>query len=121
MVTVMNEPDPDLLSHLWDDFTGMPFPRGFYRREPEGECMVSLDMSLAGCISVALDRPLDDWRRGVLQRKTATLERILSSIGDDAYGSEYFTHLHRMAVPAAELDRGRGESSGRPARSGPDG
>ncbi len=109
MISGMSEPKTAHLSRLWDEFRGMPFPRDFHLREPEGICMVSLDTYLAGCISVALDGPLDDWRREVLLRLTASLGKVLPSLGDDAYGLEYFTHLHEMALLAAELDAARGE------------
>ncbi|MFC7265390.1 hypothetical protein [Streptomyces lutosisoli] len=105
----MSEPKSDLLSRLWDEFRIMPFPRGFYRREPDGECMVSMDTSLAGCVSVALEGSLDDGRREVLRTRIAILGKILPSIGDDEYGTKYFTLLYEMAVLAAELDHARGE------------
>lgn len=109
MITGMAASKLDQLSRQWDEFMGLPFPRGFYRREPEGECMVSMDTALAGCVSSAMNGPLDDWRRKVLRERIAILGEILPSIVDDAYAMKYFTRLHEMAVLAAELDTDRGE------------
>lgn len=109
MITGMAEARLDQLARLWDEFMTLRFPPGFYRREPEGECMVMMDTILAGCVSSAMDGSLDDRRRDILQARTATLEEILPSIGDDEYATKYFTHLHGMAVLAAELDNARSE------------
>lgn len=109
MITAMTETRLDQLSRLWDEFMSLPFPRGFYLREPEGKCMVTMDTTLAGCVSSAMNGPLDDWRREVLQERTAVLGKILPSIGDDEYAAKYFSHLHEMAVLAAELDSARRE------------
>ncbi|CCK32734.1 hypothetical protein BN159_8356 [Streptomyces davaonensis JCM 4913] len=108
----MAETKADQLSRLWDEFMALPFPRGFYRREPEGTCMVSLDTALAGCVASAMEGPLDEWRQGVLRKETAVLGNVLPSIGDDAYASKYFALLHEMGVLAAKVDsaRRRGES-----------
>lgn len=97
----------DQLSRLWDEFLQMPFPRAFYLREPDGECMVSLDTALAGCVSSAMNGPLDASRSRVLHQKTAILGRVLPSIDDDEYAARYFTRLHEMAVLAAGLDSAR--------------
>jgi len=107
MLTGMSEPESDLLSQLWDEFRSMPFPRGFYSREPDGECMVWMDSSLAGCVSVALEGSLDGGRREALRTRSALLGKILPSIGDDEYGTKYFPLLYEMAVLAAELDHAR--------------
>lgn len=64
---------------------------------------------LTGCVSSAPRGALDDWRRETLRTCTATLGKILPSIGDGEYGARYFTRLHEMAVLAAELDHARGE------------
>ncbi|MGI5512972.1 hypothetical protein [Streptomyces sp. CA-106131] len=105
----MAEAELDQLARLWDEFRAMRFPPGFYQREPEGECMVMMDSMLAGCVSSALSGPLDDRRRGILQTRIVVLGKILPSIGDDEYAATYFTHLHGMAVLAAELDKARSE------------
>jgi hypothetical protein len=97
------------LARLWDEFGAMRFPPGFYQREPEGECMVMMDSMLAGCVSSALSGSLDDRRRGILQTRIVVLGKIVQSIGDDEYATTYFTHLHGMAVLAAELDKDRSE------------
>ncbi|MFF4901797.1 hypothetical protein [Streptomyces sp. NPDC001068] len=105
----MAEAKPDQLARLWDEFMTLRFPPGFYQREPAGACMVMMDTMLAGCVSSAMDGPLDDRRGEVLHARTAVLEEILPLIGDDEYASTYFTHLHGMAVLAAELDAARGD------------
>ncbi|MFF4260311.1 hypothetical protein ACFY1L_55220 [Streptomyces sp. NPDC001663] len=105
----MAEAGLDQLARLWDEFRTLRFPPGFYQREPEGECMVMMDTMLAGCVSSAMDGPLDDRRRDTLHERTAALEKILPPIGDDEYATKYFTHLHGMAVLAAELDNARSE------------
>src|SRR4051812_750937 len=87
MLAGVSEAKSALLSRLWDEFRTMPFPWGFYDREPDGECMVWIDTLLAGCVSVALEGSLDDWRRKVLRTRTAILGAVLASIGDDDYGS----------------------------------
>lgn len=46
------------LSRSWEDFRHLPFPSGFHSREPDGECMVTMDATLAGCISSAMDGQL---------------------------------------------------------------
>ncbi|MFJ9566927.1 hypothetical protein ACIRQQ_43710 [Streptomyces fuscichromogenes] len=99
----------DQLARLWDEFRTLRFPPAFYLREPEGTCMVMMDTMLAGCVASVIDGTLDDRRRDVLQARTPALEVILPSIGDDEYASKYFTHLHGMAVLAAELDNARSE------------
>jgi hypothetical protein len=105
MLAVVNQSKLELLSQLWDEFRTMAFPRGFGIREPEGECMALTDTLVAGCIHTALDNKgsLDDWRRGVLQDRIEALVKVLPAIADDEYATEYFTHMHRMAVLAAEL------------------
>ncbi|MEU2394083.1 hypothetical protein [Streptomyces sp. NPDC007369] len=103
----MVEAKLDQLARLWEDFRSLPFPRGFYRREPDGTCMVSMDMYLAGCVLSAMNGPLDDWRRDVLLKDAPVLEKILPSIADDDYAAKYFAHLHAMAVLAAEIDTAR--------------
>ncbi|MEU4297447.1 hypothetical protein [Kitasatospora aureofaciens] len=103
----MSEPKLDRLAQLWDEHRSAPFPPGFRSQEVQGECMVMMDSMLAGCISVALEHPLDDWRREVLHRRVAILGGILPSIGDE-YGTKYFTHLHKTAMLAVEVDRARG-------------
>jgi hypothetical protein len=105
----MAEAELDQLALLWDEFRTLRFPPGFYQREPEGECMVMMDTTLAGCVSSAMNGPLDDRRRHILQACTAVLGQILPSIGDDEYATKYFAHLHGMAVLAAELDHARSE------------
>lgn len=97
------------LARSWEEFSTLRFPPGFYRREPEGECMVMMDMTLADCVSTALQGPLDDRHRDLLRTRTAVLAAILPSIGDDEYATTYFTHLRDMAVLAAELDDARNE------------
>ncbi|WAZ19279.1 hypothetical protein STRCI_000316 [Streptomyces cinnabarinus] len=108
----MAETRLDQLSRLWGEFMELPFPRGFYRREPEGTCMVSLDSALAGCVSSAMEGPLDERRQGVLRDRTAMLGNVLPSIGDDEYASKYFARLHEMGVLAAEVDSARGRGEG---------
>ncbi|MET9904981.1 hypothetical protein [Streptomyces sp. NPDC006446] len=105
----MAEANLDQLAQLWDEFRAMSFPRGFYLRAPEGKCMVTMDSTLAGCISSALDGPLDDRHRDILQGRITVLGTILPSIADDEYATEYFSHLHGTAVLAAEVDRARSE------------
>ncbi|QKW17907.1 hypothetical protein HUT16_01485 [Kitasatospora sp. NA04385] len=105
----MAEANLDQLAQLWGEFRGMPFPPGFYLREPEGECVVMMDSTLAGCIASALDGPLDARHRDILQGRTAKLGTILPSIADDEYATKYFTHLHGTAVLAAEVNRARSE------------
>ncbi|MFI2202193.1 hypothetical protein ACH47Z_15750 [Streptomyces sp. NPDC020192] len=105
----MAEAIPDQLARLWDEFRALRFPPGFHRREPEGECMVMMDALLAGCVSSAMNGPLDDRRRNILRARTAVLGEILPSIGDDEYATRYFTHLYGTAVLAAELDHARRE------------
>lgn len=109
MIKGMAEAKPDQLARLWDEFRTLRFPPGFYQREPEGECMVMMDTMLAGCVSSAVNGLLDDRRREILQARTAVLGEILPSIGDDEYATKYFTHLHGMAVLAAEVDNARNE------------
>lgn len=109
MIAGMAEAKLDQLTRLWDEFRAMRFPPGFYQREPEGECMVMMDSTLAGCIASALDGPLDDRRRDILRARTGVLGKILPSIADDEYAAKYFAHLHGTAVRAAELDRARSE------------
>ncbi|MEV7931156.1 hypothetical protein [Kitasatospora sp. NPDC088779] len=103
----MAEAKLDQLARLWDEFRALPFPPGFYQREPEGECMVMMDTALAGCVSSAMDGSLDDRRRDILQARTGVLGGILPSIGDDEYATKYFTHLHEMAALALQLDNAR--------------
>lgn len=109
MITGMAEAGLDQLARLWDEFRTLRFPPGFYQREPAGECMVMMDTMLAGCVSSAMNGPLDDRRRDIPQARTAVLEEILPSVGDDEYATKYFTHLHGTAVLAAELDHARSE------------
>ncbi|MGW7447600.1 hypothetical protein [Kitasatospora sp. NPDC054795] len=71
--------------------------------------MVTMDTTLGGCVSSAMNGPLGGWRREVLQERTAVLEKILPSIGDDEYAAKYFAHLHETAVLAAEIDNARRE------------
>ncbi|MDX2703360.1 hypothetical protein PV350_10875 [Streptomyces sp. PA03-6a] len=66
-----------------------------------------MDTMLAGCVSVVMKRPLDEWRREVLQRRIAVLRRILPPIDDDEYATRYFTHVLQTAVLTAELDDAR--------------
>ncbi|MEU6347305.1 hypothetical protein ABZ883_40950 [Streptomyces sp. NPDC046977] len=108
IITGMTGIQQDQLSQLWDDFRRLQFPPGFVDREPEGESMALMDTMLAGCVSVALERPLDDWRRDDLHRRITVLRRILPSLADDEYATQYFSHLLEMAVLAAELDNARG-------------
>ncbi|MFF8432298.1 hypothetical protein ACF07Y_45680 [Streptomyces sp. NPDC016566] len=105
----MAESKPDQLARLWDEFRTLPFPSGFYQREPDGECMVMMDTMLSGCVSSVMNGPLDDQRRDILRTRTAVLGEILPSIGDDEYATKYFTRLHGMAVLAGELDNARSE------------
>ncbi|MGW6719357.1 hypothetical protein [Streptomyces sp. NPDC054995] len=95
------------LSRSWEDFGGLPFPAGFYGREPEGECMVTMDSSIAGCVSSAMKGKLDDGRRENLHARIARLGEILPSIRDDENAITYFTHLHQMGKLAAEIDDAR--------------
>lgn len=104
----MAETRLDQLSRLYAEYGSWPFPAGFTSREPGGHCMAMMDTMLSGCIASVLEGPLDDWRRDVLTARIPVLVEVLPSISHDAYGTEYFTHLHRMAVIAAEIDHARG-------------
>ncbi|MFF3604330.1 hypothetical protein [Streptomyces sp. NPDC002463] len=73
----MTEARLDQLTRLWDEFRTLRFPPGFYQREPEGECMVMMDMVLADCVSSAMNGPLDERYRDMLQARTAALGEIL--------------------------------------------
>ncbi|MEV5162827.1 hypothetical protein [Streptomyces sp. NPDC053728] len=103
-VANMGESLPEKLSRLWEDFRKLPFPADFYSREPAGECMVSMDASLAGCISSAMNGRLDEARHEVLHGRIVRLREILPLIQDDENASSYFTHLYEIAILAAKID-----------------
>ncbi|MER5817428.1 hypothetical protein [Streptomyces californicus] len=103
----MTNETQDQLSRLWEDFRNLPFPSGFHSREPDGECMVAMDATLAGCISSAINGQLDDERHEVLHSRIALLGRILPLIRDDENATNYFTLLHQTAILAAGLDDAR--------------
>ncbi|MFG3404582.1 hypothetical protein [Streptomyces sp. NPDC048142] len=91
----------------WEEFKKLPFPSGFHNREPEGECMVTMDAALAGCISSAMHGQLDDKRHEILHSRIARLREILPLIRDDENASNYFIRLHQAATLAAEIDDAR--------------
>ncbi|QBR04510.1 hypothetical protein D7Y56_00130 (plasmid) [Streptomyces sp. S501] len=95
------------LSRSWEDFRDLPFPSGFYSREPDGECMVAMDATLAGCISSAINGQLDDKRHAILHSRITRLGELLPLIRDDENASNYFTLLHQTAMLAAEVDDAR--------------
>ncbi|MCX5166514.1 hypothetical protein ACWD64_21895 [Streptomyces antibioticus] len=109
MITGAAEARLDQLARLWDEFMTLRFPPGLYQREPQGSCMVMMDTTLAGCVASAMDGPLDDRNRDLLQARTAALGEILPSLRDDEYAAKYFAHLHGMTVLAIELDQARRE------------
>ncbi|MFI5744166.1 hypothetical protein ACIA9I_38140 [Streptomyces anulatus] len=95
------------LSRSWEDFRGLPFPSGFHSREPDDECMVTMDATLAGCISSAMNGQLDDERHVILHSRIARLGERLPLIRDDENATNYFTLLHKTAMLAAEFDDAR--------------
>ncbi|MEU8443809.1 hypothetical protein AB0F05_25375 [Streptomyces microflavus] len=95
------------LSRSWEDFRDLPFPSGFHSREPDGECMVTMDTTLAGCISSAMNGQLDDERHAILHSRIARLGELLPLIRDDENATNYFTLLHQTAMLAAEFDDAR--------------
>ncbi|MFJ5231284.1 hypothetical protein ACIQBJ_15470 [Kitasatospora sp. NPDC088391] len=98
----MSDARNDRLAHLWQDFLGLPFPQGCYRRSPAGEDLVLLESHLAGCVSAALAGALDDRRRAALRTGIATVHRILPELADDPEAADYFTRLRELAVLAGE-------------------
>ncbi|MFD5203231.1 hypothetical protein ACFWM7_24495 [Streptomyces sp. NPDC058375] len=69
--------------------------------------MVTMDSSIAGCVSSAMKGKLDDGRREILHSRIARLGEILPSIRDDENASNYFTHLYQAGKLAAEFDDAR--------------
>ncbi|MGV9523373.1 hypothetical protein ACWDRS_24705 [Streptomyces griseus] len=100
----MTDKTQDRLFRSWEAFENLRFPSGFHSREPDGECMVTMDAALGGCISSAMDGKLDDMRHAILHSRIVRLGELLPLIRDDEYASDYFNLLHQIAVLAAELD-----------------
>ncbi|MFD7642783.1 hypothetical protein ACFV4P_19210 [Kitasatospora sp. NPDC059795] len=105
----MADEKTDLLACLWDEFSAMRFPSGWYDQEPEGTCLVTLDTILTGFAATVLDGPpLGARHREYLRRRTALLGDLLPTFGVDGYASRYFVALYRMAMLAEEIDAERG-------------
>ncbi|QIS12763.1 hypothetical protein [Nocardia arthritidis] len=66
--------------------------------------LVLVDANIAGCVSVALSRALDDWRRRVLSECIGDLDRIMHHF-EDEYEAEYFGRLRDMAMTLYSLDQ----------------
>ncbi|KIQ61531.1 hypothetical protein TR51_19405 [Kitasatospora griseola] len=109
MIIIMADEKTDLLACLWDEFSAMRFPTGWYDREPEGTCLVTLDTALVGFAANVLDGPpLGARHREHLRCRIELLAELLPAFGTDSYASRYFVALYRMAVLAEEIDAERG-------------
>ncbi|MGW4382707.1 hypothetical protein [Kitasatospora sp. NPDC004531] len=105
----MADEKSDLLACLWDEFSAMRFPTGWYDQQPEGTCLVTLDTVLAGFAASVLDGPpLGARHREHLRSRIALLGDILPTFATDGYASRYFVALYRMAALAEEIDSERG-------------
>ncbi|WP_157031951.1 hypothetical protein [Kitasatospora cheerisanensis] len=106
----MSDEKTDLLACLWDEFSAMRFPAGWYDQEPEGTCLVTLDTVLTGFAANVLDGPaLGARHRDHLRRRILLLGQLLPAFAADGYASRYFVALYRMAVLAEEIDGERGD------------
>ncbi|MFJ5925947.1 hypothetical protein ACIQF6_25395 [Kitasatospora sp. NPDC092948] len=105
----MADEKTDLLACLWDEFSAMRFPTGWYDQEPEGTCLVTLNTVLTGFAANVLDGPaLGARHREHLRSRIALLADLLPVFGTDSYASRYFVTLYRMAALAEEVDAERG-------------
>lgn len=73
--------------------------------------MVLLDTNIAGCVSSSLSGALDEKRRGTLLSCLAAVEKVLSSVDDDAGAIEYYRRLRDMAVLVAALGNANARQS----------
>ncbi|MFB6961704.1 hypothetical protein ACFCYB_33135 [Streptomyces sp. NPDC056309] len=99
----MSEPQLDLLSRLWEEHMRAHFPPRLRGQEINGEDLVLLDASIAGCVSSSLAGPLDEERRSNLLGCLAAVEKVLPSLGDGGGAIEYYERLRAMAELAVEL------------------
>ncbi|WP_344661241.1 hypothetical protein [Catenulispora subtropica] len=53
------------LDQLWDEHLEAEFPAALRGKDIASIDMVMLDADIAGCVSVARSRRLDDWRRKI--------------------------------------------------------
>ncbi|MFI6044233.1 hypothetical protein ACIA8C_21560 [Nocardia sp. NPDC051321] len=99
----MDDPNRQLLAQLWAEHWSAPFPPRCRGVDIENVELVLVDADVAACVSVALSRALDDWRRRVLTKCIGDLERIMPHF-EDEYEVEYFGRLHDMALALAALE-----------------
>ncbi|GAA2088580.1 hypothetical protein GCM10009759_10820 [Kitasatospora saccharophila] len=104
MIIDMLEHQIELLGQLLEEFGALRFPPDWYDREPDGESLVTLATTLAGCTVATLDGPLGARHREHLRQRRALLAELLPAVAADSYATSYFVALYRMAVLAEEVD-----------------
>jgi hypothetical protein len=103
MIADMFEEKWDALSRMTAEHMAMPFPPGFRGLVIEDQDMVMLDADAYGYASSVLKGPLTEQHRAALTRLVAVFDKVLPVI-DDEYASRYYTHMHKMAGLAAEVE-----------------
>ncbi|MEU1520256.1 hypothetical protein ABZ490_50565 [Streptomyces sp. NPDC005811] len=99
----MLEEKLDALSRMTAMHMTMPFPPGFRGLDVEDQDMVMLDADAHGYAASVLEGPLSERHRADLTRLVAVFDKVLPAI-DDEYATRYFTHVHSMALLAAEAE-----------------
>ncbi|MGV4988139.1 hypothetical protein ACVB8X_28850 [Streptomyces sp. NRAIS4] len=99
----MLEEKLDALSQMTAEHMALSFPPGFRGLDIEDEDMVMLDADAYGYATSVLKGPLTEQHRSALTRLVAVFDKVLPLI-DDEYASGYYTHVHKMAVLAAEVE-----------------
>lgn len=95
--------DQAVVARLWQEHLDAEFPAGTRGAELAGCDMALLDADIAGCVSTWLDNDgsLDAWRRQVLRRCIAELDKTLPLLTDTA-ALRYYRRLHRLALLTAQ-------------------
>jgi hypothetical protein len=99
-------PDRDQLARLWADHLAAPFPDAFRDgREFADVDMVLLDANIAGCISTAMKKPLEDKHLRALRGELELFPAVLPLVDDDE-GLAHLTRLRTLAETAIAVNHG---------------
>lgn len=99
-------PERDQLALLWADHLAAPFPDAFRGgREFADVDMVLLDANIAGCISTAMKRPLDDRHLRALRGDLELFPAVLPLVDDDE-GLAHLIRLRTLAETAIAIHDG---------------
>ena len=88
--------DQILISELWEEHQGAPFPKAFRAKDINGIDFVVLDADVAGCVDTFLSRGnLNLYQTAILGLSYRNLSFVIPILNDE--GKEYFWRLERLA------------------------